>query len=119
VIAVVLKPFKLTADDGLQNVQCGQIVTIERPEDFNSLLGKGYVRSTDSQETNKVLNDYIVEATRVFDQPLGKALKPCYMCKEQNYWMSIYRAVICGTCHPPASDRIVQRWLRGNGCENA
>ena len=35
----------------------------------------------------------------------------CYSCKGSRFWLSIHGVVICGACHPPASPRLVVRWI--------
>ena len=39
----------------------------------------------------------------------------CYACRSQQFWLSIYGVTICGVCHPPASSRLVTRWIGGAG----
>jgi hypothetical protein len=36
---------------------------------------------------------------------------PCYACRSTRRWLSVYGAVICGECHPPASLGLVERWI--------
>ena len=38
----------------------------------------------------------------------------CYACRERRFWRSIHGVVVCGTCHPPAAPRLVERWLPGS-----
>ena len=37
---------------------------------------------------------------------------PCFTCRSTRRWLSVYGAVICGTCHPPADPSLVVRWVR-------
>ena len=46
------------------------------------------------------------------DQPAEP--KRCRACHETSFWVSTHRATICGTCHPPASPDLVERWIDGN-----
>jgi hypothetical protein len=34
----------------------------------------------------------------------------CYACKGGLFWVSMHNAVICATCHPPASPSLISRW---------
>jgi hypothetical protein len=36
---------------------------------------------------------------------------PCFACHSTRRWLSVYGAVICGECHPPASLELVERWI--------
>jgi hypothetical protein len=38
----------------------------------------------------------------------------CYACKGYLFWHSVHGAIICATCHPPASPRLVSSWCWGN-----
>lgn len=40
-----------------------------------------------------------------------KADLVCRACRERRFWRSIHGVVVCGTCHPPAAPRLVERWL--------
>lgn len=33
--------------------------------------------------------------------------KPCFACGSRTFWRSIYGAVICWRCHPPANEDLV------------
>ena len=35
----------------------------------------------------------------------------CHTCREQRFWLSVYGVVVCGVCHPPATERHVAEWL--------
>jgi len=37
----------------------------------------------------------------------------CFACQSTRTWTSIYGAVLCGTCHPPASPHLVREWREG------
>lgn len=39
------------------------------------------------------------------------AREACWICEGTKLWESIYGAVTCGLCHPPADVRLVRRWL--------
>jgi hypothetical protein len=43
----------------------------------------------------------------------------CYACKGWLFWVSIYGAVRCAACHPPANPSLVRRWywLREGECK--
>jgi hypothetical protein len=34
----------------------------------------------------------------------------CRMCRGWLYWVSVHGAVVCVTCHPPASRELVKTW---------
>jgi hypothetical protein len=36
---------------------------------------------------------------------------PCFACHSTRRWVSIYMAVICPTCHPPADPALVREWI--------
>ncbi len=36
---------------------------------------------------------------------------PCYCCHRTRFWLSVYGVMICATCHPPAVETLVVRWL--------
>lgn len=38
-------------------------------------------------------------------------LKPCRICHEYAWWLSIHSALVCGVCHPPASPAFVRKWI--------
>jgi hypothetical protein len=35
---------------------------------------------------------------------------PCYACHARLFWVSVYGAVICARCHPPANRGLVREW---------
>ncbi len=35
----------------------------------------------------------------------------CYACYGTRYWLSVYHALICGNCHPPADLCLVAEWI--------
>lgn len=37
--------------------------------------------------------------------------KPCWRCHSQRFWLSVHGAVVCATCHPPASQQLVRQWI--------
>lgn len=45
------------------------------------------------------------EATRI-NEPQPQ--KPCYICGDYNWWLSIYGKWVCGTCHPPAAKELIK-----------
>ncbi len=63
-------------------------------------------------------------AEREFAQPLDVAVEPvgdplpgiklptrrCRACNSWLYWVSVYGAVVCVTCHPPANRELVKTW---------
>lgn len=36
---------------------------------------------------------------------------PCFACHSTRRWLSVYGAIICGECHPPADACFVMRWI--------
>jgi hypothetical protein len=34
----------------------------------------------------------------------------CYACRGDRFWKSVYVAIDCATCHPPADTRLVAVW---------
>ena len=39
----------------------------------------------------------------------------CFACKGHHLWRSVYGAVVCGDCHPPAAEHLVAAWLDEQG----
>ncbi|MGD0488255.1 MAG: hypothetical protein ABSB94_13785 [Syntrophorhabdales bacterium] len=37
-------------------------------------------------------------------------LKPCHVCNEYAWWLSIHGVLVCGICHPPAPGT-VKKWI--------
>lgn len=35
----------------------------------------------------------------------------CHACSGRRFWRSIHGVVVCGECHPPASDSLVAEWV--------
>ncbi len=35
----------------------------------------------------------------------------CYICSGTRYWLSVYHALVCGICHPPADPSLVAEWI--------
>ena len=44
------------------------------------------------------------------DKPPTRRLV-CFACHDRRFWRSIHGVVVCGNCHPPASERLVREWL--------
>ena len=44
---------------------------------------------------------------------------PCFSCHSTQRWLSIYGAVICAICHPPADSSTVARWVDAEGTANS
>ena len=42
----------------------------------------------------------------------------CHACRSRRFWQSVHGAIVCGTCHYPASPDLVARWL-GDGEETS
>jgi hypothetical protein len=40
---------------------------------------------------------------------------PCFACRSTRRWRSIYGAVICAECHPPAAPELVAEWIEMSG----
>jgi len=36
---------------------------------------------------------------------------PCYNCDGRTFWVSTYGVIVCGRCHPPATPKLVARWI--------
>ena len=43
----------------------------------------------------------------------GDRQRCCYSCHGTRFWRSIHGAVTCATCHPPASQGLVAKWIDG------
>jgi hypothetical protein len=43
----------------------------------------------------------------------------CRACKSDVFWLSVYGAAICSTCHPPANPGIVRAWFRLTASEGS
>ena len=41
----------------------------------------------------------------------GSYEKPCYACGSRLFWRSVYGAIVCFNCHPPANERLVASLL--------
>lgn len=41
----------------------------------------------------------------------GACVEPCCACGSRLFWHSIYGAVVCWTCHPPANEALVKSLL--------
>ena len=41
-----------------------------------------------------------------------QVLAVCFSCRSTRHWLSIYGAVACGTCHPPADTSLLVRWIK-------
>lgn len=35
----------------------------------------------------------------------------CYVCKGRRFWLSVHGVLVCARCHPPASPKLVARWI--------
>ena len=35
----------------------------------------------------------------------------CFACHDHRFWRSVSGVVICGVCHPPATDDLVAEWI--------
>lgn len=49
-------------------------------------------------------------------QPLIEAGKirelwVCRTCHTFSWWLSTHGDLVCGTCHPPAKEELVKRWI--------
>ena len=42
--------------------------------------------------------------------------RECIACHERRFWISSHGETFCGTCHPPASPSLVDRWIDAD-CE--
>jgi hypothetical protein len=42
-----------------------------------------------------------------------ETVAPCFACDEVRFWTSWFGAVVCRTCHPPASPHTVAEWVVG------
>ena len=43
-----------------------------------------------------------------------QSIPACYCCHERKWWISVYGVKVCGTCYPPASEKLVREWLENN-----
>jgi hypothetical protein len=35
----------------------------------------------------------------------------CRLCRTCVPWLSVHGVIVCGTCHPPAGEEVLRRWL--------
>jgi hypothetical protein len=117
-VAIALKSFKLITDGELQDVRAGDVVTIEDPEDAESLFMKEFIGPTDAQTVRNILDGYVREARVVFGELSTETSQSCYMCHGNDYWISIYGATRCLRCHPPASKELVAQYIHGDRGNN-
>ena len=81
-----LSPLRVRIDGQERAVRVGDILTLSERQSLNLLAkAQAKVRQVDGG--------------------------PCYACRSTRRWLSVYGAVICGECHPPASLELVERWI--------
>jgi hypothetical protein len=51
------------------------------------------------------------QTTKVSPGAASVADATCTACDRRAWWLSIHGAVVCGRCHPPASNPRVERWI--------
>jgi DNA primase len=51
------------------------------------------------------------------DEPEPEPCQPCFTCHGTRFWLDTEGVWKCGTCHPPASEDLVQQWLEMEGEE--
>lgn len=39
----------------------------------------------------------------------------CYVCKGRRFWLSTHGVLVCATCHPPAAEYLVAKWIESEG----
>ena len=57
-----------------------------------------------------------VETERSAGVTLALSLRPggrCWCCGQSRWWLSVYGVLVCSTCHPPAVEELVKRYLDG------
>jgi hypothetical protein len=48
-------------------------------------------------------------------EPLSVAATRRYYCRRSTrFWKSIHGPIVCGRCHPPAMEELVQEWLESD-----
>jgi hypothetical protein len=54
-----------------------------------------------------------VDTSDIYGAETGKKepTAPCPVCREYAWWLSVYGALRCGCCSPPASLALVRRWI--------
>jgi len=53
-----------------------------------------------------------IEAVRgLIESGKARPARPCHICRAYRWWLSIYGALVCGYCHPPASEELVKVWI--------
>ena len=35
----------------------------------------------------------------------------CHACNSTTFWRSIHGPIVCGVCHPPATPRLIEKWI--------
>jgi hypothetical protein len=74
----------------------GEIIRVANKERLT-----GYARQPTTEECQNILDSYVGKAKKLF----GEVVNPVdtyFACHGTDFWMSIYGAKICRTCHPPA-----------------
>jgi hypothetical protein len=77
----------------------GEIIRVANKERLT-----GYARQSTKEEYQDTLDSYIDEAKKLFGEttPQVNPVDTYFACHGTDFWMSIYGAKICRTCHPPA-----------------
>jgi hypothetical protein len=95
-----------SGSDGEKGGETNQVSTVSTPEP-----GCPGPEGIDLQGPSL---DAVVDSTDVRGLDDVGPVEPCRICGATRYWRSIHGPVVCGTCHPPASPDLVDRWLDGD-----
>ena len=78
-----------------------------KTENEQNLVEQGYARKLTHEEIKNILGVYVKSAQELFkidEHPR----RPCRLCHSNTWWESIYGKLTCGTCHPPAHQKITR-----------
>ncbi|MCX5806972.1 MAG: hypothetical protein NT010_13080 [Proteobacteria bacterium] len=79
----VINPIKLKTQRGLEVFPSGAVIFPKKVEPLLKLLEAGRIKPAQS----------------------------CPICKSYRWWLSIHGSLVCGLCHPPASEGIVKMYF--------
>ncbi len=68
-------------------------------------------RSRLTDEDLAALRDNKPALLQILTAPGPCSRVACFSCKSSVFWQSIHGAIVCGVCHAPGSDALVERWM--------
>lgn len=77
---VVLIPLKIRTQDGIRSLRPGDTFLPKR----------------------------IAAVTKLIESEKIRPRETCYVCHRYEWWFSIYGALVCGVCHPPADNGLIK-----------